>query len=123
MKELSPLQTTVYRIGGVLILAGAVLWPLSWKVAVAILFIGAVAFGSMQMLNRYDGKSVTVKRLRRQQFFGAVLLLLTPVFMFVGKLHLGYLHHNEWMVCLAIAAIFECYTAFRIPYELKKENS
>jgi drug/metabolite transporter (DMT)-like permease len=56
-----------------------------------------------------------VRRLRRQQILGAVLLVFAGVLMFVTK-------HNEWVLCLTIAAILELYTAFRIPSELEKEK-
>jgi hypothetical protein len=32
------------------------------------------------------------------------------------------MHRNEWIVCLAVAAVLELYTAFRIPQELEKEK-
>jgi hypothetical protein len=31
--------------------------------------------------------------------------------------------HNEWIVALTIATVFELYTAYRIPAELKKEET
>jgi drug/metabolite transporter (DMT)-like permease len=56
-----------------------------------------------------------VRRLRRQQILGAVLLVFAGVLMFVTR-------HNEWVLCLTVAAILELYTAFRIPSELEKEK-
>ena len=60
-------------------------------------------------------KSPNVKRLRRQQIFGAILLVLTGAFMF-------FTHGNEWIVCMTIAAILELYTSVRIPQEEAKEG-
>ena len=37
------------------------------------------------------------------------------VLMFVTR-------HNEWVLCLSVAAVFQLYTAFRIPSELEKEK-
>ena len=66
-------------------------------------------------MDRYDGKNLIIRRLRRQQILGAVLLVFTGVLMFVT-------HNNEWILCLTIAAILELYTAFRIPNELQKDK-
>ena len=66
-------------------------------------------------MSRYEGKNLIVRRLRRQQILGAVLLVFAGVLMFVTK-------HNEWVLCLTVAAILELYTAFRIPSELEKEK-
>jgi drug/metabolite transporter (DMT)-like permease len=65
--------------------------------------------------DRYEGSNFIIKRLRRQQIFGAIALMLAGVMMFT-------MHHNEWIVCLTIAAVLELYTAFRIPSELEKEK-
>ena len=62
------------------------------------------------------GKSKTLKRLRIQQIFGALALILTGAFMFTTR-------GNEWIACLTIAAILELYTAFRIPQEEEKEKA
>ena len=48
-------------------------------------------------------KRQTSRRLRRQQIFGALLLVLTGAFMFFTR-------GNEWIVSLTIAAILELYT-------------
>ena len=54
-------------------------------------------------------------RLRRQQIFGALLLVLTGAFMLFTR-------GNEWIVSLTIAAILELYTSIRIPQEEAKEG-
>ena len=122
MKELSRTQNVIYAAGAVLILVGAVLWHACGNVAIYIYCIGSVMFASMQFLQSYQGRNVTLKRLRRQQIIGAFLLMATGVLMIINTMHLGYLYHNEWMGCLAIAAFIGCYTVFRIPYVLKHES-
>ena len=77
--------------------------------------MGAVLFAYVQVMSRYEGANLIVRRLRRQQILGAVLLVFAGVLMFVT-------HRNEWVVCLTIAAVLQLYTAFRIPSELEKEN-
>ena len=64
----------------------------------------------------YDGKNIVIRRLRRQQLMGAMLLVFTGVLMLLW-------HRNEWIACLSIAAVLELYTAFRIPQEEQKEKN
>jgi hypothetical protein len=40
---------------------------------------------------------------------------MTAFFMFTSK-------HNEWVICLAIAAVLELYTSFRLAQEEEKEK-
>lgn len=102
--------------GAILLLIGAVLQITRWEFAPYLYTLGAVMFGYVQVMgNRYDGKSFIIKRLRKQQIFGAIALVFTGVLMFTTK-------RNEWIVCLSIAAVLELYTAFRIPQELDKEK-
>ena len=83
--------------GAVLLLAGAVLQITRWELAPYLYTLGAVMFGYVQVMgNRYDGRNFIIKRLRRQQIFGAVALVFTGVLMFTMK-------RNEWIVCLSIA--------------------
>lgn len=122
MKKLNSLQLFIYRLGGVLIIIGAVLNPLESVAAPYLYSAGALMFASMQMLARYEGDSVVIRRLRRQQVLGALLLVVSGAMMFGHQYHMTYMRHNEWMVVMLIAAVFELYAAFRIPYELAKEE-
>ena len=101
--------------GAVMALVGAALQITRWEFSPYIYIIGAVLFAYTQVMDRYDGKNLIVRRLRRQQILGAVLLVFAGVLMLVT-------HNNEWILCLTIAAIMELYTAFRIPNELQKEK-
>lgn len=105
----------VFGIGAVLALVGAAVMITGWQYAPYIYSVGAVMVAFVQLANGYNGTNVTIKRLRKQQVFGAVLLLLTGLFMFTTK-------HNEWVVCLTIAAVLELYTAYRIPYLEEKDK-
>ena len=94
--------------GAVLLLAGAVLQITRWELAPYLYTLGAVMFGYVQVMgNRYDGRNFIIKRLRRQQIFGAVALVFTGVLMFTMK-------RNEWIVCLSIAAVLG--TLYGFPY-------
>lgn len=123
MKKLSLFQNIIYYTGAVLLLLGVLSWPMGNVITIYIYCIGAVLFSAMQITQKYLGKSLVIRRLRRQQIIGSLLLVLTGVLMFTHHLHWIYLRHNEWMVCLTIAAFLECYTAFRIPNEIKKEEN
>lgn len=123
MKKLNDFQLFIYRLGGVLILLGIVLNPLQNSLAPYIYCIGALMFASMQLLARYEGESIVIRRLRRQQIFGALLLLVSGALMFGQQFRLMYMRNNEWLMALLIAAVFEIYAAFRIPAELKKTQT
>lgn len=107
---------TVFQVvGAVLLLVGAMLQITRWELSPYIYTVGAVMFAYVQVMSRYEGQNLIVRRLRRQQVLGAVLLVFTGVLMFVTR-------HNEWVLCLSAAAVLQLYTAFRIPSELEKEK-
>ena len=112
---MSKIYQIIQGVGAVLLLVGAMLQITRWDLSPIIYTIGAVMFAYVQVMTRYEGKNLIVRRLRRQQILGAVLLVFAGVLMFVTK-------HNEWVLCLTVAAILELYTAFRIPSELEKEK-
>lgn len=108
--------TYLMMAGAILLLLGAMLQITHWELSPVIYTIGAVLFAYVQVMDGYQGQNLIIRRLRRQQILGAVLLVFTGVLMFVMK-------RNEWIVCLTIAAILELYTAFRIPAEMEKEKT
>ena len=112
---MSKIYQIVQGVGAVLLLVGAMLQITRWELSPILYTIGAVMFAYVQVMSRYEGKNLIIRRLRRQQILGAVLLVFAGILMFVTK-------HNEWVLCLTIAAILELYTAFRIPSELEKEK-
>ena len=112
---MSKFYQIIQGVGAVLLLVGAMLQITRWELSPIIYTIGAVMFAYVQVMSRYEGKNLIVRRLRRQQILGAVLLVFAGVLMFVTR-------HNEWVLCLTVAAILELYTAFRIPSELEKEK-
>ena len=102
------LFSTLMIIGALLLLAGAALMITGWTLAPYLFCVGALLIAAMQMTDRYEGQDITVKRLRRQQLIGSLMLLVTGVLMFVER-------HNGWIVTLTIAAVIQIYTAFRMP--------
>ena len=124
MKELTKFQMYLYNIGGILLLIGAFM-PVEVSLmpyAPYVYLSGAVAFGGMQLLQRYEGQNITIKRLRRQQVIASCLIIASG-FVFMLTAHgLLPLQEKSWMVLLAIGAFLELYVSFRLPAEIRKEN-
>lgn len=97
-----------FYLGGILLLTGAITFITGWEPAPYLYCIGALLFATMQFITCYRGNDWLMKRLRNQQILGAILLVVTGILMFVTQ-------HNEWIICLTIATIFEVYTIFRMP--------
>ena len=104
----------LFVIGSLLLLVGAGSYITHWALSPYLFTAGAVFIAVAQAFSAPHGNSVTLKRLHRQQVFGAILLVLAGVFMFTT-------HGNEWIVCMTIAAVLQLYTSFRIPNEERKE--
>lgn len=96
-----------------MLLTGAVVYITGWPLAPYVYTVGATLVALAQINSPSSAKSAAIRRLRRQQIFGALLLVLTGAFML-------FTHGNEWIVCLTIAAILELYTSVRIPQEEAK---
>ncbi len=112
MKQLIP---ALFVAGAVMVLAGALTFFSNWAYAPYIYTVGACMVALAQVNTPIKGKSKALRRLRTQQIFGAIALIMAGAFMITT-------HGNEWIVCLTIAAILELYTAFRIPQEEEREK-
>ena len=109
------IQQAIYILGGILLVASAALYITRWAWVPYMYITGSFMFAAMQMLDRYTGKNLVLRRLRRQQLLGAIALMLAGVLMLACK-------HNEWILCLLVGCLVELYTAFRIPQEYEKEE-
>lgn len=109
------IQQAIYILGGILLVAGAALYITRWAWVPYMYITGSFMFAAMQMLDRYTGKNLVLRRLRRQQLLGAIALMLAGVLMLACK-------HNEWILCMLVGCLVELYTAFRIPQEYEKEE-
>ena len=58
--------TIVQMAGAVLLLAGAMLQITRWGMAPVIYTLGAVMFAYVQVMSRYEGNNLIIRRLRRQ---------------------------------------------------------
>lgn len=129
MKQLSKIQNIVMLIGAILMVIGSGTFIFQWIVAPWIYTVGALAFAYIQYEQTYDGRNLTIKRLRRIQLAGdfffvlAGLMMIEDKFMFIKLDFLYYVQyiHNNWVVILLCAAIIELYTTHRINNELNKE--
>lgn len=129
MKQLNKIESIIMVVGALLMVVGAVmgLFKLSWFPFVYA--VGAIGFASMQMLQRYEGRNLTIKRLRGIMVLSDVLFLFTAVLMFANQgnaLGLDWVYYlnyvkNNWVVLLLLAAILQLYTTYRIDHELEKE--
>lgn len=129
MKQLNSLQNAVYLIGALLMVVGAGTSMLAWKYAPYVFAVGALAFVSMQFLQRYEGTNVVIRRLRRMMLISDFLFLLSALLMiantgnFLGMDYITYIEYvyNKWVITLLIAAILQLYSTHRISQELDKE--
>jgi len=129
MKELSRTQTLVFLAGAVLMVLGAGASLLAWRPAPYVFAIGALAFTAMQFLQRYEGKSFVIRRLRRMLLMSDGLFLLSALLMFAsmknvfGISQVNYITYiyNKWVLTLLLAAILQLYSTHRIDSELAKE--
>lgn len=112
----------LFRLGALLMLAGAAL-HLFYEVPATVVFLsGALLFASMQLQTVYEGRNFIIARLRRQQLFGASMLVLSGAAMTAQLFGYNAVQYNEWVICLLVGALVEMYTALRISMELEKEK-
>lgn len=122
MKELTTMENALFRIGAVMILAGVIVYAVNPLWGLWVFAVGMALYSLMQLRAGYEGHDINVRRLRRQQLFSLAVLWGGVVCMSMQVMHWGPIHRNEWMVCLAIGAMLQLYTAWRIPAELSKSK-
>ena len=140
MKQLTKPMALVMAIGAIAMALGVglvILWNAASAAGAVIFAVGAVTFAAIQITQTYDGPSLAIKRLRRIMVMGDILFIVAALLLLENVFHLvfpffaktidgynAYVHyiHNNWVVALLIAAIFEMYTTHRISYELNKET-
>lgn len=140
MRQLNRTESVLYMIGGILLAIGAGFYAflLYQPIMCWVMLVGACLFVAMQARQRYEGQSITIRRLRRIMFLAQACFVIAGLFMVEDSYHLllpvfaksisGYttyvnVFHHNWVVALLIGAALELYTTHRIGYELKKEVS
>lgn len=138
MRQLNKTQSIILLVGACLMVAGAGLYVFGVQDVAPWLFAaGAAAFVAMQLQQTYDGRNMTVRRLRRIMITGDIFFLISAVLMIENSYHfmlplfLKYLEngyyqyvsyvHNNWVITLLVAAVIEIYATHRISNELDKE--
>lgn len=138
MKQLNKTQSILMVLGALLMVIGVALRVFNLFSGAAWLFaIGAITFATMQMLQSYDGDSLTLRRLRRILTFGDVCFILSALLMventylwlmplFSSWWEKGYFYYltyvyNNWVVLLLVGALLELYATHRISNEIEKE--
>ena len=129
MKQLNSFQIAIYLIGALLMAVGAGASMLAWRPAPYVFVVGAIAFVSMQVIQRYEGTNFVIRRLRRMMLISDFFFILSAVLMiantsnFLGLDYITYIEsvYNKWVITLLIAAILQLYSTHRIGKELEKE--
>ena len=118
------IRTILYTLGGLLLLVGAALpvFPTLMGYAPAIYSAGALLFGAVQVTTPLPVDHLAVRRLHRQQTLGALCLVVAGGMMFMSKYQVEPCAHDEWKLALAIGAVIELYTSFRLPAVIEKIN-
>ncbi|MDO4779659.1 MAG: hypothetical protein Q3992_01385 [Bacteroides sp.] len=103
-------------IGALMVVVGAAAYITKWEYAKYIFTVGAGMYALYVVNTPIAVQTATTRRLRVQQIFGALGLIVTGLFMITTR-------GNEWIAALLVSAILILYTAIRIPQEIKKENN
>ena len=131
MNQLNKTQNIIFLVGGLMMVIGAGASLFAWSWAPYLYAIGAICFTAMQMLQQYEGKNFTIRRLRRMMLISDLLFLLAALLMFANMgnfLQLSQVDYvqyvyNKWVIVLLIAAILQLYSSHRIGHELEKEGN
>ena len=130
MRQLSSIETAVMLVGGLLMVVGSGAYVLLQPWGPWVFAVGSVLFVAMQLRQRYEGRNIAVRRLRRIVMVSDVLFLAAAFLMFANQTNflrldvLTYIKyvHNNWVVVLLVAAILQLYASHRIGGELEKEG-
>lgn len=129
MKKLNKLQNTIFFLGGMMLMAGSVLFLFEPVIlAPAIFSAGAVFYVLIQWMQGYEGDNIRIIRLRKIQMFSGFMILLSAALMIsnrwvydiytIFKLDI----YNMWIAVLLAAAILQFYTILKIDKELLREE-
>lgn len=97
MKKLTRLQSIIFLLGGIMLVAGAVLYMFEPVIlAPAVFAAGALFYVVMQWMQTYEGNNITLIRLRKIQLLSGVFIMLSAVLMI----------SNRW--------VYDIFTLFKI---------
>ncbi|MCQ2129555.1 MAG: hypothetical protein MJZ08_09035 [Bacteroidaceae bacterium] len=128
MKKLTRLQSIIFLLGGIMLVAGAVLYMFEPVIlAPAVFAAGALFYVVMQWMQTYEGNNITLIRLRKIQLLSGVFIMLSAVLMISNRWVYDIFTlfkidiYNSWIIFLFIGVILQLYTILRIDNELKIE--
>ena len=135
MRQLNRVQTVIFLLGGMLMVAGAGCYVMmcQQRVVCWIFLVGSVMFSLMQTMQVYTGTELVLRRLKNIQGLASLLFVISGVLMadsaygffrpmFDNIADYIEIVYNKWVVLLLVAALLEVYTTHRINNELSKKN-
>ena len=75
----SKMKDKLAVVGAIVLFIGLILQFVKLAWAPYVYLVGACLFAYVQLVSDYKGKNIIIRRLRRQQLLGAMLLVLTGV--------------------------------------------
>ena len=113
--------------------AGCFVFMWQQQIVCWVFLLGAFMFALMQMMQAYEGKELSIRRLKHIQSLADILFVVSGILMvdtawgFFKSLFGNYLDYltyvyNKWVVLLLIAAVLEVYTMHRLDHELSQKN-
>lgn len=135
MKQLNKIQSIIFLVGGLLMVVGACCFAIMWQQDIVswVYLVGALLFAVIQIMQSYDGNSLSVKRLKSIMTLADVLFVVAGLLM-IDKVYGVFcpmfdnfesyvsILYNKWVIVLLIAAVLEMYTMHRIEHELNNEK-
>ena len=135
MKQLNKIQSIIFLVGGLLMVVGACCFAIMWQQDIVswVYLLGALLFAVIQIMQSYDGNSLSVKRLKSIMTLADVLFVVSGLLM-IDKVYGVFrpmfdnfesyvsILYNKWVIVLLIAAVLEMYTMHRIEHELNNEK-
>ena len=102
----STIKTRIFIFSGIFVLIGAILYLNRWEYAPYVFATGAAGITICYMTIPYQTLDYRMRRLYRMNVLAGILMVVASAFMFKQRM--------EWVVCLLISAILQCYTSFVI---------
>lgn len=138
MKDKEKIYNLIAVVGETVVVISAAAWITRWAGVNHLFALGATLFaiGRFSADYRYTMPSVhahkvkasssdiVLRRLYRQRIFGNVMLLLSAIVMNMPPgFYLGlFVGRSSWLLLFIVFAVFEVYTAFRIPQVMNKKE-
>ena len=138
MRKLNRTQSVIYLLGGLLMVVGAGCFTFLFHQPFMcwVYLLGALMFTIVQSMQLYEGKDITIRRLKHIQGLGNLCFVLAGLLMIDHVSHFllplfrnaegtGLYNYqtyivNKWVVLLLIGALLQMYTMHRLDYELRK---